>query len=257
MTTENQIEPQEQNQEQAPQLSPVEQKALEQGWKPKDQFEGDAADFIDAPEFVRRGELFQKIEKQSREVRQLKEALEAFKQHHTKVKEVEYARALKAVEAERRQAFADGDHDKFFALEQQIDAIKEEASIVKAEAKAPVVPEVPPALEDWISKNTWYQSNRAMTALADRIGMECRQANMPVEKALQKIDEEIRKEFPEKFNRSRPPSPEGATRTGTGASRSDSFKMSDEERVVMRKIVGSGVMTEAEYIKELKKVKGV
>ena len=45
--------------------------------------------FIDAPEFVRRGELFTKIEKQSKELKAVREALKALGEHHSKVKEME------------------------------------------------------------------------------------------------------------------------------------------------------------------------
>lgn len=254
MTTENQVQEQVEVKE-TPELTPIQQKAIEQGWRPKEQFEGDPDEFIDAPEFVRRGELFDKIERQSKELRQVRDALEAFKVHHTKVKEVEYKRALKSLELQRKEAFDAQDSDRFFALEQHIDAIKEEAEAVKEAARsAPVEPQTPPALESWMGKNSWYQSNRAMTAFADRLGAELHAKGFSLERALQEIDAEVRKEFPEKFTVRRPPSPEGTTRSGS--SKSDNFKMSDDERQIMRKIVASGAMTEAEYIKELKRVKG-
>lgn len=72
-----------------PQYAPIQLEAIEQGWIPREEFDGDPDKFIDAAEFVRRGELFKKIESQSREVKQLRQALEAFKQHHSKVKEAE------------------------------------------------------------------------------------------------------------------------------------------------------------------------
>ena len=81
-------EPQEQTQEK--QFSAIEQKALDQGWRPKEEFDGDPDAFIDAPEFVRRGELFSKIEHQSKELKAVKAALDALKTHHSRVKEVEY-----------------------------------------------------------------------------------------------------------------------------------------------------------------------
>jgi hypothetical protein len=258
MTTENQNQEvnQEQHREQEVKLSPIEQKALEQGWRPKDQFEGAEEDFIDAAEFVRRGELFSKIEKQSREVKQLREALEALKVHHSKVRESEYNRALKAVEAERRKAFEAGDTDKFFELEGQMDLIKEEKALVEQEAKKPVAPQVPPALEAWMDTNTWYQKDRAMTAFVDQMGRELHARGYPLEQALKEIDAEVRKEFPHKFERKRPPSPEGSSRSGN-TSNKESYSLSEDERTIMRKIVSSGAMTEAEYIKELKRVKGV
>ena len=48
--------------QEAPELSPIEQKAIQMGWRPKEQFEGDEEEFIDAKEFVRRQPLFDRIE---------------------------------------------------------------------------------------------------------------------------------------------------------------------------------------------------
>lgn len=238
-------------------LTPIQQKAVDQGWKPKEQFQGEPDDFIDAAEFVRRGELFEKIERQSREVKQLKDALVAFKQHHTKVKEAEYNRALKAVEAARKQAFDEGDRDKFFALEQQMDSIKDEAALVKEAAKEVVEPSTPQALEVWAEKNSWYQSNRAMTAFADRVGAELHAKGYTLEQALREIDAEVRKEFPEKFQGNRrPPQPESSSRAGA-PSKASGFKPSDDERRVAKKFVAQGLFeTEAAYYKELERLQG-
>ena len=118
-------------QEQVPekQYSAIEQRAMEQGWRPKEEFQGDPEAFIDAPEFVRRGELFSKIEVTTRELKQVRQALDALKDHHSKVKETEYKRALASLEAARKQALVEGEHERFFALEEKIEEIKTDACI--------------------------------------------------------------------------------------------------------------------------------
>jgi len=116
----------EQPQVETPQLSATEQKAMEQGWRPKEEFSGDPEAFIDAAEFVRRGELFTKIEHQSKELKQVRQALDALKEHHSKVKETEYKNALKALDNARKQALTDGETDRFFALEERIEEVKAE-----------------------------------------------------------------------------------------------------------------------------------
>jgi hypothetical protein len=105
MTTDNQevttnepaateVQPEAQEQKTAEkQYTKIQQQAMEQGWVPKEEFQGDEETFIDAAEFVRRGELFGKIEHQNREMKLLRQSLEALKQHHSKTKEVEYQRA--------------------------------------------------------------------------------------------------------------------------------------------------------------------
>lgn len=45
---------------QAPQYSDAEIHAMETGWKPKDQYTGPEGKWVDAEEYLRRGELFDK-----------------------------------------------------------------------------------------------------------------------------------------------------------------------------------------------------
>lgn len=242
-------------QEEAPKLTAVQEKALEQGWKPKDQFEGDEDEFIDAPEFVRRGELFGKIEHQSKELKMVKQALDAFKQHHSKVAENEYNRALKALQEQRKQARVDGEFEKADALDEQIDEVKAQKAEV---VNLPPVQELNPEFVAWSDKNTWYNSNKVMRAAADAIGIAHARAGVSPDQVLKLVEKEIREEFPHKFSnpaRDRPNAVESSSRSGSSVQRSTAV-LDEGEREVMRKIVRSGVMTEAEYMAELKKVKG-
>ena len=51
-----------QNQEAQPkELSAIEQRAIEMGWRPQEEFNGDEEDFIDAKEFVRRKNIKQSL----------------------------------------------------------------------------------------------------------------------------------------------------------------------------------------------------
>ena len=83
-------------------LSPVQQEALDQGWVPKDQFDGDPEKFVDAGEFLRRGELFRKIESQSKEMKELRKALNELAKHNANVRKVEYERAVQSLKAEKK-----------------------------------------------------------------------------------------------------------------------------------------------------------
>jgi len=245
-----------QEQPEAPELTPIQQKAVEQGWKPKDQFEGNEDEFIDAAEFVRRGELFGKIETQSRELKEVRAALTALKQHHSKVAENEYNRALKSLTEARKVAVAEGETEKAFEIQDQIDQIKEE----KSQVAIPDIPSgPPPEFVAWTERNSWYMKDKVMRAAADRIGLDHRAAGMSPTEVLKIVEQEIREAFPHKFtnpNRERPNAVESSSRSGTSVQRK-AVALDDGEREIMRKIVRSGVMTEQEYLAELKKVKGL
>lgn len=239
--------------------SAIELKAIEQGWIPKEEFDGDTSEFIDAPEFVRRGELFSKIEKQSKELKAVRQALDAFRVHHSKVKEMEYERALKTLKDARRQATVDGDHERALALEDKIDEVKAEKESLTREVAQTAVQETDdytPQFKSWVKRNEWYETSRVMRKAADALGKELYDEGHAPEEVLEMVEEEIRKEFAHKFSSpaaKRPMAVEPSTRS---TSTKDTFQMTPEEESIMRKIVAvTPGYTEADYKKELKALK--
>src|ERR1700758_5180010 len=85
-------------------LTPTQQEALSQGWVPKEEFSGDPEKFVDAGEFLRRGELFRKIESQSKEMKDMRKALQELAKHNSQIRDVEYKRALETLKAEKKAA---------------------------------------------------------------------------------------------------------------------------------------------------------
>lgn len=239
----------------------IELKAIDQGWIPKEEFDGDESEFIDAPEFVRRGELFGKIEKQSKELKAVRQALEALSAHHTKVKEMEYERALKTLKDARRQATFEGDHERALALEDKIDEVKTEREQIAKDASQATVQETDDRytaeFQNWVDKNSWYESNKVMRATADALGKQLYNEGHSPAEVLKMVESEIRREFAHKFSSPasrRPMAVEASTRSGTG--KKDDFVLTPEEKEIMRKIVAvTPGFTEADYIKDLKALK--
>ena len=261
MTEEVQKESQEEQIEnQEIEYSDVEKQALEKGWKPKEEYQGDPDKWRSAEVFVALEEPLKRIEHQSKELKAVRSALEAFKEHHTKVKETEYNRALKSLQEARREAMRDGDTERALVLEEKVEEIKAEKEAVVAEGRQPI-PEVRegtyhPEFKEWLNHNGWYETSKAMRAVADRLGLEYQAEGLSPREVLKRVEEDVRKEFPHKFGNDKkarsmavePPSRNNRT------SKED-FALDDNEREIMRKIVRSGVMTEKEYIAELKRVK--
>jgi len=241
------------------QFSGIEQEALDQGWVPKDEFQGDESKWVEAGEFVRRGELFKKIEHQNREIKEVRKALAGFKEHYTKVKETEYTRALAALKSEYKTANREGDFDKADKLESEIESVEKEAAVVRQQVQeVATAQEIHPEFATWVQKNDWYATQPHMKTFADYKGNEYAKLGMSPADVLKKVSEEVRKEFPNKFSnpkRNEPSAVEGSTQRG--ASRKDSFELNDQERKVMNNLVASGVLTKDEYIADLRKQKGV
>lgn len=257
MSEQNQNLPQEG--EQAPkELSPVEQEALEQGWVPKEEFTGDEHKWVDAAEFLRRGELFRKIELQSRELKDVRKALNEMKKLHADVREVEYKRALDTLRKEKKQALEDGDADAVISADEQMALIREHQRALATE----VAVEEPsgaqhPEFVAWTNKNQWYIDNAPMRAFADTFGQSLARQGVPPSEVLRRVEAEVKKEFPNKFrnpNQDRKSAVEAPSGRSGGKA---GFQLTAEERSIMNTLVRAGALTEEQYIKDLKKVKGV
>jgi len=252
-----------------PALSSMEQKALDMGWRPLDEFDGDPDDFIDAKEFVRRKPLFEKIEHQSKELKAVRVALENLKNHQTKVSEVAYQRAVKDLKEKQKQALVDGDVDSFYAVEEQREALeKEKQEVVKANQALTVeVPAVNPVLDRWLDRNRWYEQKPHMRLFAEDVAMSYK-GRMEPEKILEKVEQAVKEEFPQHFRNKNKESvssvEEASTRRTAGSSSGgnsnslSSFErtLNEQEKRVMANFVRAGVMTKEQYLKDLQAIKG-
>lgn len=247
--------------------SPVEPSANEvearaSGWVPKDEYHGDENKWVDADEFVRRGPLFEKINVQSRELKEVKKALDQLKVHHASVKEAAYKEALAKLKAEKREAFVEGDPDKVIDIDDQIAQVKEEQRQFTQTRQAEIAHEVQqtvhPEFEAWTNRNSWYTSNKPMKAFADELGVELKSQGLSPTEILKKVEIQIREEFPQKFrnpNRDKTSSVEGASK-GTGrAANSGDDSLTETEKMIMERFVRQKIMTREEYKAELKKTK--
>lgn len=265
MSEENQVVENSNDQANEPDIVEVEARAS--GWVPKEEFHGDAHKWVDAGEFVRRAPLFQKLDLQNRELKELKRALDGLKAHHSQVRETEYRRALEALKTAKKDAYVDGDPDKIVEIEDKMEAVKEaqrtfaaEQAIEKQRTADPEV--IHPEFAAWTKRNTWYETSKPMKAFADALGIELRNKGLSPSDVLKQVEIQVKEEFPNKFrnpNRDKPGSVEGsASKGGNKGSGLGSFEasLSEDERRIMNTFVRTKVMTKEEYLTELKKVRG-
>lgn len=243
--------------------STIEKRALEMGWRPKEEFDGDEEDFIDATEFVRRKPLFEKIDSVGKELRETRKALKALQEHHARVKEAEFKHALEQLRKEKKDALENGDADRLIEIDEQIADAKvrqvQEEKELRQEAAAPH-----PNFISWVQKNTWYKEDAELKVLADQVGAAYAVANPDVapDKVLDYVEKRIKRLYPDKFrnpNKDRPTAVEVRTSTPAIKSKEDddsNYPLTDDERKVMMSFVRQGIMTKSDYIKDLKRVKG-
>lgn len=174
----------------------VQARAEEMGWIPPSRFHGDPERFVDADEYIKRGETVLPIVKAQLEKERTNNlrtterltAVEAALAKATKaLEEVEERHSVatqKAVEAAKREvqlqleaALEAGDHKSAAAL--TIEAAKLEQSSeepVKKTEAAPVTPQIPQEVVRFAEENPWYGKDRRKTALYMAICQELRDA---------------------------------------------------------------------------------
>lgn len=239
-------------------LSPVQQEALGQGWVPKEDFDGDPEKWVDAGEFLRRGELFRKIESQSKELKDVKRALNELAKHNSRIREIEYKNALESLKKEKKVALSEGDADRVVDLDEKIDLVKDQQRQFQTQQVQEVVPpEVHPELRNWMNKNGWYEANRSMRGWADARGVELAEQGKTPNQVLEQLEKEVKTVFKDQFrnpNREKPSAVEGAVNR-PGKSLEADLELSDVEKTVMKTLVDGGHITKDEYLKQLKAIK--
>lgn len=247
-------------QTQTTQSDSYESLAREQGWKPKEEYEGDPEKWRPAKEFVERGELFGKIDSMGKELKETRKALKMLQEHHTKVKETEYKRAVDELKALQKKHLEEGNSDGYLETTELL-------TDLKAEQKAREVvtqntpTQVDPRFTEWVSLNKWYTANPEMRQYADVVGLGYAQQNpnLDPEDVLQYVTAQVKARYRDKFvnpNRTKPSPVEGANTTSSPKKESG-IELTDDERRVMNTFVRANVMTKEEYISQLKSMRGI
>lgn len=243
-----------------PELNPVEQQAIEQGWVPKAEWEAagkDAAEWRPAKEFVERGELYKSIHQTKRELKQTQAALDALQRHHRYVFEKAHQQAIRDLRAEKRLAIRNDDIERLEEIETEIEQLQDqhqkEVAVVAAQAQTQTVA---PEFQSFVDRNQWYLTDKSLRDEADATGFIYLNNGGSRDGLFAHVEKEMKRKFPDKFGvrRAAPNAVAGVDKTGKKAASKDDFPMSSEERKIMMTFVDQGIMSEAEYIKELKKV---
>ncbi len=246
----------------APEVSvdPYEAEAREQGWRPKEEYEGDPNKWRPAKEFVERGELFGKIDTLGRELKETKKALKMMQEHHSKVKETEYKRAVDELKQLQKKHLEEGNSEGYLETTELLTDLKAEQKAREVLQTQAPQQTVDPRFTAWVDSNKWYTKDAEMRQYADVIGMGYAQTNpnLDPEDVLQYVAAQVKVRFKDKFenpNRTKPSAVEGSG--SASPAKGDKFELTDEERRVMNTFVRTNMMTKEEYIAEVKRMRGV
>lgn len=260
-------------------VDPVEEKARSQGWRPQEEWDGDPTEWVDAKEFVFRGELMDRIRQQSskinnfeKENKEIKEALKILGEHNKKIAEQEYQKALADLKRQKKEALEDDDYDTVVDIDERMSELKtskEELDAEKEEATPDTSTEeaenkIPEPVQNWLQSdsNKWYHDDPVMRGAADNVYLQHLQFNPDdFSGALKKVDETMRAYFPEKFTGTKrkgaavtePGARGGANKKSTKNSKKATVRdLSDEQKRVAQTFVDSGVFASVqEYVDQL------
>lgn len=260
----------------------IELKAMAQGWVPADEWQGDPEDHVDAREFIRRGELMDRIRSQTKQLRnqsskidKLEKALNELAEHNKKLAEIEFKKALDVLRKEKAEALVEEDTDRVAKIEEQIDELKE--SKAKIEQTKPVATDnrTPEEIareeqriyEEWVSKpeNKWYTENDVMQAYADKVATDYYRDNpdVPFTEVIEYAVRKVKERFPKEFANKRRSAPSSVAETDdtttTRKSRSSKSKftardLTEDQLQVAKTFEASGVMTIQEYVDQLAEI---
>ena len=131
------------------QLNGTEQKAYDQGWRPKDDFEGPEDNWKSAKEYVRDGEFLATIKDLHQKVDSQKVDFDQRLENSNKLHEARKAREISDLKAQQRDAVMTSDTESYDDAQKQIEKLEEAPVEVKKSQT------VDPVISEWESKNAW------------------------------------------------------------------------------------------------------
>lgn len=250
----------------------AEERAREMGWRPIEEFNGPREKFVDAEEFLERGEtlapliaaqnrkLKADLEKREREFAERLERMEKMAQRNAERERAEYEAKLKRLEAAERRAVDEADTDSY-------DAIKAERAALERQAPTQDVPRHQPAaperLQAWMTENPWFQLDESAKRVAMVASQRAAAKGADLEAELQAATAAVRRSHPHYFDdepaapaeQSRGgPQPDGgsaaARRLGGAAKTQTATNLPQEARRQMVKDIQRFGISEAQWIKE-------
>lgn len=275
-------------------MSNIEEKARDQGWRPKEEWEGDPDQWVDAKEFVYRGELMNRISEQNRQIKNLQ------KRHTTEVQDLK-KKLLKLGEQWTKDTMSNLEADIEAAEQMYEEAVRNEDSAratkireymkdlqnkkgdlktasdeIEQDKQSSELPQFTPLQEDviehvrnkYMPENPWYGKDPVLTNVFNTIGDQFIEQGdyMSGEELVNDIHEELKRRFPDRLGldeedvqprrkASTPPSRQEPTHAAPSRKRSSKFRsLTAEEEAVMKNFTRAGIMTEEEYIKSLREM---
>jgi hypothetical protein len=226
----------------------IEERAETLGWAPKEKWRGDPSHWVDAQEFIDRGEKIlpvlkannQRLEtdvvalrKQNQEltaaVGELRGSMGEFVEFQKNLLKEKLDAQAKEIRKQMRAARdEDGAEEQLDELEEQLDENRESKRKLEQEPPARKnTPSIAPEVQAWQAKNSWFggtsPADAAKTAAAMSFGAEAKALGLKDSAFLEHIDKKIGEMFPSDSRRIPSKTESGRPSGGEGEGGSDKF----------------------------------
>lgn len=244
--------------EAVPEYSKEEVKAMEKGWLPKDQYEGDPDDWVTAREFNLKGEFIGKFRSQDKQIHNLKAQLDHLVGMYNTAEDRGRKQAIDELKQAKKAAIKDGDLERASEIEDKIDEVKD----MKVQT---ITTSTPNPVEEYFNStflpnNQWFIEDPARRAYA--VGYmktnEQRLEAMSPEKAFAEVEKSVREEFPHKYrNAARDEQTVAGSNTTTrpkGGKKYSTRDLDEATREIGKRLVERGAFKDMDgYIEQLVK----
>lgn len=178
-----------------PDPAEVEAEAKRFGWKPREEWKGDASNWTDAPAYLEYARntphMVKRIE---RDYAERLARIEAFNAQALERERKAHAAELEAARRAQREAVSVADPEAWEAARRREDALREAAPARPEPAK--VAP--PPEVAEWTKRNTWFDTDPEMKSAALALAQKAADAGLGVPAQLAYVEREIATFFPDK-----------------------------------------------------------
>lgn len=251
--------------EEVTELTPVELKASDRGWRPETDWEGETDEWVDARTYVQHGELMDKISAQSSSLKKQGKAIKEFKVLQMGLEKRAVEKAKKELLLEKQEAYEASNFEAVVAIEERIKTADKELQRTEVSPEEESAKEFAEYFNEvWKPANKWYADNDVMKIYSDKIGVEYYNSNSASspEDVFNFVDKQMKEKFPNEYSNGNRKRSAGVAGSGSASqtSRSSSSNklvsnLNKEERRAGQRFVDVGLFKDlTEYAESLKEL---
>ncbi len=146
----------------------AEKEAMQKGWRPKDEFKGDASEWTPARQWLKQKDLYDRISTQNKQIKEMRDMVNRLVNFAVEDKQKNAQTELSKIKEIRTEAIRRGDVDAVERIDAQLESSKQEITRLRN-----VNDEIPQEVKDFAKDNSsWFNTdtpeNEAMWTYARR-----------------------------------------------------------------------------------------